>query len=387
MRTQRTGSHERVVPWLEYFHDREGRTLTFQLCQFPFTIGRDPAADLPVDSNRVSRRHAEIIHTPDGRYVLHDLKSTNGTSVNGMLVTETELQDGDIIVVADAELTFFGGGASSRIAVTQVMPSQLPTSPRETLDLIVGIRRLQEGLVHRTANSHFQPIVDLATKDVFGYELVRSLNESDSLSLLQTTLEQIGNAECKLLDRINQQCRLVAVELAMQWETPLHLFFPLQVADVSFDSLPDELSRLHELMNGRHQLVVEIPETAVCDVPYFRQFIERVREHLVKVAYTSFCSSAAQIDNWDKLAPDFLELAPALVHGVSRASGGCHKTQLLLDSAHDLGCAVIANGIQDATDADCLLELGCQYGRGSRYGEAEPISAWKDAQVESIHST
>jgi len=385
MRTQTNDPAEPGTPWLEYFHDREGQTLKFELLQFPFTIGRDPAVDLPVDSTRVSRRHAEIIHTPDDRYVLHDLKSTNGTSVNGQIVVDTELNDGDVIVVADSELTFFGGASSSRVAATQVMAHSASNSSRAALELIGEIRRLQESLVHRSISSHFQPIVDLATQDVFGYQVVRVLGVTDSS--VQPMTNQIEQIECHLVDRVNQQYRLVAAELAMQWDTPFHLFFPLQVTDVSFDSLPDDFHRLHDMLNGRHRLVAEIPETAVCDIPYFRRFVDRLHEYSVKVTYAGFQGTASQIEDWDNVPPDYLKLAPALVHGISRASGGWRKTQLLLDAAHKLGCEVIAAGVQDDADSECLAELGCRYGSGDRYGKAQPIDTWTTARVAMVPAT
>lgn len=48
----------------------------------PFTIGRGMQATLHVDSGRVSRIHAEVTFE-DGRWVLHDAGSTNGTYYDG----------------------------------------------------------------------------------------------------------------------------------------------------------------------------------------------------------------------------------------------------------------------------------------------------------------
>ncbi len=41
--------------------------------------------------------------------MLRDLESTNGTYVNGKRIAEVTLTDGDVIVIADFELTFFSG--------------------------------------------------------------------------------------------------------------------------------------------------------------------------------------------------------------------------------------------------------------------------------------
>ena len=71
-------------------------------------IGRDESADFTVDSSRVSRKHVLLDRRESG-YVLRDLESTNGTYVNGKRVSEDTLTDGDVIVIADFELTFFTG--------------------------------------------------------------------------------------------------------------------------------------------------------------------------------------------------------------------------------------------------------------------------------------
>lgn len=68
-------------------------------------IGRDATADLRVESERVSRRHARI-HGEGGRHLLSDLESANGTFLNGSPVHgPVPLQHGDEINLA-GEITF-----------------------------------------------------------------------------------------------------------------------------------------------------------------------------------------------------------------------------------------------------------------------------------------
>jgi len=59
-------------------------------------IGRGLGANLRLDDERVSRRHA-IIEWRAGRARLLDDRSSNGTYVNGRQVVEAELHDGDVI--------------------------------------------------------------------------------------------------------------------------------------------------------------------------------------------------------------------------------------------------------------------------------------------------
>ncbi|MET7378874.1 DUF1707 and FHA domain-containing protein [Streptomyces sp. NPDC005526] len=51
----------------------------------PLRIGRDPASGLRLNHDTVSRVHAELRHQ-GGMWVLRDLGSTNGTTVNGRRV-------------------------------------------------------------------------------------------------------------------------------------------------------------------------------------------------------------------------------------------------------------------------------------------------------------
>jgi pSer/pThr/pTyr-binding forkhead associated (FHA) protein len=68
-------------------------------------IGRSLAAHVRFDDPTVSRRHALIVHTPDGAQVLDD-RSLNGVFVNGARVTHRMLVDGDEIVVGRYRLRF-----------------------------------------------------------------------------------------------------------------------------------------------------------------------------------------------------------------------------------------------------------------------------------------
>jgi uncharacterized protein (DUF1684 family) len=59
-------------------------------------IGRSSACQIVLGDDTVSRRHAELRYE-DGRWLLRDLGSSNGTYVNGRFVTEAEVRRGDVI--------------------------------------------------------------------------------------------------------------------------------------------------------------------------------------------------------------------------------------------------------------------------------------------------
>ena len=70
-----------------------------------FTIGRLPGGSLVLTDENVSRNHAVIERSASG-WVIRDLGSTNGTTVNGTPIQESPLRNGDQIVFGATEATF-----------------------------------------------------------------------------------------------------------------------------------------------------------------------------------------------------------------------------------------------------------------------------------------
>lgn len=67
------------------------------------TLGRSRDCDLIVPDPNVSRVHAEVRHIGMDYYLV-DMDSTNGTEVNGQVITRHALADGDIIVMGTTEI-------------------------------------------------------------------------------------------------------------------------------------------------------------------------------------------------------------------------------------------------------------------------------------------
>ena len=72
-------------------------------------IGRSPANDFVVSDLGVSKQHAELRRSPTGRYSIIDLGSHGGTYVNGTLVSQQELSEGDVIKIGRATFRLDGG--------------------------------------------------------------------------------------------------------------------------------------------------------------------------------------------------------------------------------------------------------------------------------------
>ena len=95
----------------------------------PFTIGRDAACDVVVDSARATRRHVELTPDADG-WRLRDLGSSNGTLLDGVRVERARVPDA-------ADLQIGRGGPHLRLRIGPTAPvhsstplaSSTPTTP------------------------------------------------------------------------------------------------------------------------------------------------------------------------------------------------------------------------------------------------------------------
>lgn len=88
-----------------------------------FIVGRGSDCHIMLPERQVSRHHIKILHE-NGRYILHDLGSKNGTYLNGTQIKGTApLQDGDEIQIAlCVKLVFVGTGAT--LPLTFDMPTR-----------------------------------------------------------------------------------------------------------------------------------------------------------------------------------------------------------------------------------------------------------------------
>lgn len=70
-------------------------------------LGRHPDCSIVLDQGAVSRQHAQI-RLVNGDYWVEDLKSRNGTFLNGQpVIAPRKLQNGDTLKICDLEFTFY----------------------------------------------------------------------------------------------------------------------------------------------------------------------------------------------------------------------------------------------------------------------------------------
>ena len=79
------------------------------------TIGRKADNTLVIEDPAVSGHHARIVKV-QAVFFLEDLKSTNGTTINGRPITRHQLRDADVITIGQHRLVFQENAAASTAA-------------------------------------------------------------------------------------------------------------------------------------------------------------------------------------------------------------------------------------------------------------------------------
>ncbi len=115
-------------------------------------VGRGRDNDIVLENLQVSRNHAEIRKEND-RFVLVDLQSANGTFINGVRVSKTEILDNDVVAIGKHQLQFLLKQARDDQPILPEMDADrtvlMDTAPTGMLIVTRGKQRNQEFVIDR----------------------------------------------------------------------------------------------------------------------------------------------------------------------------------------------------------------------------------------------
>lgn len=110
-------------------------------------IGRARDNDIVIENLAVSRNHARIRRI-DGKYILTDLNSANGTFVNGVRITKTELLHNDVISIGKHNLIFINRPLSDEEIISDAFGADrtliVDRAPTAVLVVTTGKQKGQE---------------------------------------------------------------------------------------------------------------------------------------------------------------------------------------------------------------------------------------------------
>jgi diguanylate cyclase (GGDEF)-like protein/PAS domain S-box-containing protein len=224
---------------------------------------------------------------------------------------------------------------------------------------------------------HYQPVMDLASRCVVGYEaLVRWQHPTRGLLL--------PGAFLGLLDD-----RKLATELGTALVEQAAAFlaqFPSQGVwvslNVSADQLGDSefansvLSAIARYRLSPQRLVVELTEASlVAPNTRIRHELTELRNAGVPILLDDFGTGVSPLSYLRDLPVSGVKLDMSFVAGIPEDPSGARVSRALGALARELGLATIAEGIETESQADFLSRCGWKYGQGWLFGVAQPAAA------------
>jgi pSer/pThr/pTyr-binding forkhead associated (FHA) protein len=365
MRTQSISEVAVGTPCLEHFCDQQGKRVRTCLEKFPFTIGRNETADLRIESNRVSREHAVITEPSRGVYCLRDLKSTNGTFVNGQRIQETRLQDGDLVAVANFELTFLcGRNGAQPYTVTHVMTEEESdvSSPDRTAEFLENLRWAGERLLEGVGAVRFDPIFALHDGAVQGYEAAA---EPQSCAPGTDARQKLSDLDCRLALRLRHLDRLLALEEAMQLPYDGPILFRLSVAESAGEQFFASLSALEPLSSSARRVILAIPYPLAKTDSQFRDKVRRARAFDMGLGIYDFPVTGGEDLFRGEDSPEWALFKPGMLQGLRENAQRQKELRALNTAGRDAGSELVVVDVRSAAEAELCRHCGCRLGQGS----------------------
>jgi diguanylate cyclase (GGDEF)-like protein len=340
---------------------------------------RDLLARLGGDEFAVVVSHNNIVQAEDiaGR-LLESLQtpfliSGNVTRIQasiGIAHSGDELNASDLMREADMAMYRAKGLGKNRIVVFE------PSLRSETLYLLEMEDELRKALANGDLHLAFQPLVDLVSGKVLGFEaLARWTHETLGeispaifipLAEQQGLMSQLGS---QVMERLHE----AAEHFQHVSETPLSLSVnvsPLEVCE------PRLLSQVRRFIADYPDvdLVVELTESVLLgDDVETSSALESIAQSGARLAVDDFGVGYSSIGYLQRFPVRLVKIDKSYVQTVEDP-----RTRKLVQGVvamcHAMGLTVVAEGIESADSADMMRDLGCRVGQGFSLARPLPLA-------------
>jgi diguanylate cyclase (GGDEF)-like protein len=249
---------------------------------------------------------------------------------------------------------------------------QMHTAIVERLELESDLRRTTTG---QELVVHYQPIVDLVTNALVGFEaLVRWQHPLRGLlppGAFVPFAEEVG-----LIDVVD---RFVLVEACAQlhhWQTRGLVPSDISMAvNLSAHELADpgtEANVAAMLAASKFEpsnLVLEVTESAMMqDATAVVRNLHALKALGLRIALDHFGTGYSSLAYLEQLPIDILKIDRAFVDALASEDDQVGLAQAIIKIAETLGHVTIAGGVENASQVERLRELGCRFGQGYHLG-------------------
>ena len=297
------------------------------------------------------------------------LPMSSSQGMLGALVATTSIHDGiDYLRARLPVLTSFGAVASALLAPA-ILERQRRGATRSEIEAV---------LIDRTFSPVFQPIVELATGDVIGYEALSRFADGARPDRRFADAAAVGLG-------IELEAATITAALGAAEALPADRWVSV---NVSPEFLLDPV-RPHSVLarRGQRSLVLEITEhVAIEDYAHFRAAVETLGSS-VGFAVDDAGSGYASFRHILELRPDFVKLDIGLVHEIDRDDVRQALVAGIVYFAERTGCRLIAEGVETEGERARLQRLGVEYGQGFLLARPAKASTWMESAVPTPPST
>ncbi len=227
---------------------------------------------------------------------------------------------------------------------------------------------------------HYQPIVALAHGEIVGFEALTRWRHPQRGLLAPAVFLPLA-VETGLILLLDAWVMGVACRQLRRWQgqfpgvPPLTIRTNLAGAHLAQPDLPERLAALLEetgLPVG--SLSLEITEGSLIENDEAAAAtLVRLRGCGVGVQLDDFGTGYSSLSYLRRFPIDTLKIDRSFVMGMGEAKENLEIVRVIIALAHNLGMAVVAEGVETAEQRERLTELGCEYGQGIHF--APPLDA------------
>lgn len=237
-------------------------------------------------------------------------------------------------------------------------------------------RRMLELVLDRRVTSVYEPIVDVSTRTVYGYEaLARGPVGTD----LHAPLVLFGLAEQEdLVFELDCLCRASGLEGAIDYPSGTKLFLnirPTTIHDPNFraERLIETLARC-ELEPS--DVVFEVSEQeSIRNMEAFLEIRDYYRGLGFQIALDDTGAGYAGLEVLLELCPEYIKVDRAFVSGVDQDPARQDMLSAMRAVADRTGARIIGEGLDTLEELEMLGELGIDFGQGWLFGKPTPLRA------------
>jgi PAS domain S-box-containing protein len=219
-------------------------------------------------------------------------------------------------------------------------------------------------LAARAFHPVFQPIVDLNSGDVVGYEALTRFDSGQRPDRCFADAWSVG---------LGPELELATCEAALAEARGLAPGVWLDL-NVSPRLLGDAGQLKAMLRTADRPIVLEITEhELIDDYDLVREAIRLLGKD-VRIAVDDAGAGVANFGHIIDIRPDFVKLDMSLVR---RVNGHLGRQAMVVGMRHfsrTVGCRLVAEGIETIEEAHTLTELGVEFGQGYLFGHPEPVA-------------